>query len=246
MFKEFIERFREVDPLLVESVLYGYSICFESEYYRGTNNKSEVDLIKSGEIRPSLNHLSKGYEKGLSVSDTDSVGKYFKYLYKLRGKEVGEGSDGEPLLDIGSLEFVKWIENPHSKSLNESVDGINFDRAMNGGYYGYKIMRVVDGNFVSGADGRIKLPAKSGVIHSMPGSGIYLTNRPDYVVDYYSYLDDESDDYDEGVIQYVFYLDDIVDGKSQLGDAEPEIGVSKAYVNGIIPIRDWNAGQRFR
>ena len=109
MLIDFIERFRELDPLLIESVLAGYAICFESEYYRGTNNKSEEDLIKSGDMRPSLNHIDKSREKGLSVSDTDNVGKYFKYLYKLRGTEVGEGSDGEPLLDVDSLEFVNWV-----------------------------------------------------------------------------------------------------------------------------------------
>jgi hypothetical protein len=80
-------------------------------YYRGTNNPNEDSLIKNKEIRPSLDHITQKREQGLSVSDVPSVGKYFKYLYKLTGKEIGLGADGEPLLDIDTVEFINWI--PH-------------------------------------------------------------------------------------------------------------------------------------
>lgn len=127
----------------------------------------------------------------------------------------------------------------------ESSGGINFESAGGGRYYGYKVMPIEGGNFVSGANKSIRLPIGTGIEHRMVGSGIYLSNSPDYVVDYYSYFDNEDDSYDEGVIQYVFDIDDVIDGKSQLGDMEPEIGVSRAYVNGIIPIREWQSGKRF-
>lgn len=73
-------------------------------YYRGTNNADEPELIKSGLIRPSINHLTGDYEIGLSVSDVEEpLMKYFKYVYKVTGKEIGLGSDGEPLLDIKTV-----------------------------------------------------------------------------------------------------------------------------------------------
>jgi hypothetical protein len=79
-------------------------------YYRGTDNLEEEKLVKNKTIRPSINHLTNKPEKGLSVSDTKSVGKHFKYMYSLTGKEIGEGSDGEPILDISSIKFIRWIK----------------------------------------------------------------------------------------------------------------------------------------
>ena len=109
------------DDCLCEAIINGYMVCFENVYYRGTDNKDEEELVKSKKIKPSVNHINKKYENGLSVSDTDSVGKYFKYLYKVHGKEIGEGSDGEPLLDVESLKFVDWIKNPYEKSVTEAI-----------------------------------------------------------------------------------------------------------------------------
>jgi hypothetical protein len=79
-------------------------------YYRGTNNINEPKLIHDKLIRPSKNHLSGNYEKGLSVSDTLHIAKFFKYVYKVSGKEIGLGSDGEPILDINTIKFIKWIK----------------------------------------------------------------------------------------------------------------------------------------
>ena len=79
-------------------------------YYRGTNNIDEPVLIHKKLINPSKNHLSGNHEKGLSVSDTLHVAKFFKYVYKISGKEIGLGSDGEPILDINTIKFIKWIK----------------------------------------------------------------------------------------------------------------------------------------
>jgi hypothetical protein len=79
-------------------------------YYRGTNNPSEDTLVKSKKLLPSLNHLTGQREKGISVSDVPDVGEYFKYLYKIKGIEIGEGADGEPLLDPNTIYFVKWVK----------------------------------------------------------------------------------------------------------------------------------------
>jgi len=75
-------------------------------YWRATNNKNEIKLIKTGELRPSLNHADNTREKGLSV--TDHLGYVamagYKYGYRVRGEVIGTGSDGEPILDITTLE----------------------------------------------------------------------------------------------------------------------------------------------
>jgi len=81
-------------------------------YYRGTNNPDEDSLIKNKKIRPSLNHITQKRELGLSASDVPSVGRHFKFLYTLTGKEIGQGSDGEPMLDIDSIKFINWIVPP--------------------------------------------------------------------------------------------------------------------------------------
>jgi hypothetical protein len=82
----------------------------QKTYFRGTNNPKEDELVKSKELRPSLNHITGKRERGISVSDVPDVGNYFHYMYAITGSEVGEGADGEPLLDPKTIEFVKWIK----------------------------------------------------------------------------------------------------------------------------------------
>jgi len=79
-------------------------------YYRGTDNKDEEYLVKDRTIQKSRNHLTGQIEAGLSVSDVPSVGRYFKHMYTLTGSEIGQGADGEPLLDIKTVRFIKWIK----------------------------------------------------------------------------------------------------------------------------------------
>lgn len=89
-------------------------------YYRGTDNPDEQELVTSGKLNPSINHETGKPEVGVSVSDVSSVGKYFKFLYKVSGKELQHlGSDGEPLLDPKSMKFIEWVKSPR---LNESVE----------------------------------------------------------------------------------------------------------------------------
>ena len=109
-----------------EKVIYKY--LYNKLYYRGTNDKKEVDYILQNTLNPSKNHKNGKKEDGLSVADVfnDKTGiavsstyeqllKYFKYVYIVSGNEVGIGSDGEPLLDISSLEFVNWIHGSKEK-----------------------------------------------------------------------------------------------------------------------------------
>lgn len=79
-------------------------------YFRGTNNFNELKLIKYKLLAPSKNHITKKYEKGLSVSDTFYIANFYKYVYKISGVEIAIGSDGEPVLDLNTIKFVKWIK----------------------------------------------------------------------------------------------------------------------------------------
>lgn len=69
-------------------------------YYRGTNNPHEPNIIASGQILHSFNHLTGTIEKGLSVSiNTEELYNHFCIVYKVIGQESGYGSDGEILLN---------------------------------------------------------------------------------------------------------------------------------------------------
>ena len=118
---------------------------------------------------------------------------------------------------------------------------------INGKLIGYKVMQYDPKlkALTSGANKNLKLKLSKGAKHQMPGDGIFLSNDPKYVVDYYSYKEDE-DDPDEVVIQYAFYLSDVIRNRSQMSDKNPEIGVREALVKGFISIDEWNKGKRFK
>jgi len=91
---------------------------------------------------------------------------------------------------------------------------------------GYKVMKVEDGQFVSGADSRVKLPPQVGVIHTMPGVGIFLGRTPEYVKDYYFSGGFEPEDPKEFLLTYEFNPAQIISGN--LEDREWEISVPSA------------------
>jgi hypothetical protein len=79
----------------------------EGTYLRCTNNKAEVKLIKSGELRPSINHADNTNEKGLSVADhLGYILSGYKYAYRVTGTVISTGSDGEYILDMSTLQPV--------------------------------------------------------------------------------------------------------------------------------------------
>lgn len=68
--------------------------------YRATNRKEEFNDIKSGKKIISKDHSSGRLEKGLSVAtDLHYAIRGYKWVYKISGKVIGFGADGEPLLD---------------------------------------------------------------------------------------------------------------------------------------------------
>lgn len=99
-------------------------------FWRGTDNKEEIELILSGTINPSINHADGTKETGLSVADhlgyIMTLG--YKYGYRVKGKVVGYGSDGEPILDLKSLEVLdskpRAIEDIKNKEEKEFFDNL--------------------------------------------------------------------------------------------------------------------------
>ena len=72
----------------------------EGVYWRGTNRRDEAkDLAAGIEIR-SRDHSDGELEIGLSVCETPAyiVMAGYQYGYRVTGRVVGTGSDGEPLL----------------------------------------------------------------------------------------------------------------------------------------------------
>lgn len=104
-------------------------------YFRCTDNKGEIDLAKTRTIKPSLNHIDGYREKGISVSQHPHYHGQYKYIYVVKGDEIAVGSDGEPVLDIATIQVVsplytslprKWIlekEKRKVKSLRDA--GLN-------------------------------------------------------------------------------------------------------------------------
>jgi hypothetical protein len=99
-------------------------------FWRFTNNKNELVLIKSGELRKSINHADGSCEKGLSVATHSGYScQGYNYGYKITGTVIDYGSDGEPVLDIKSL-------RPLSKMLTNA--------AINAGYRAEKNARLAE------------------------------------------------------------------------------------------------------
>lgn len=76
----------------------------EGEFYRGTDNKQEIEYLKAGTMRASTNHSTGEVEDGVSVWESPKYS--FKYTYRVTGEVSGIGSDGEPLLDPKSIKLV--------------------------------------------------------------------------------------------------------------------------------------------
>ena len=94
---------REIKKIACDKVWAMIVAEKQSKMIRFTNNKNEIALVESGLLR-SKNHADNTFEKGVSVADGAhySVCGY-KYGYVVTGKVIGEGSDGEPLLDVKTM-----------------------------------------------------------------------------------------------------------------------------------------------
>lgn len=117
-------------------------------FYRGTNNKSEIGLLESGKLKNSQNHLTGESEDGVSVWDGMRYQSH-KYTYKVTGDVIGQGADGEPVLDPKSMKVVGGIKTTgtYAKEFNTKSDAgrkafcekygwteEQLDQALKGGY----------------------------------------------------------------------------------------------------------------
>lgn len=112
----------------------------DGHFYRVVGSEREIDYIKNGTIRKSVNHMTGEEEAGLSVWETP------KYrtgtIIEVTGKPISIGSDGEPILDISSIKFVRKVDDLETmrangratfKSLYSWTDA-QVDQALRGGY----------------------------------------------------------------------------------------------------------------
>jgi hypothetical protein len=103
--------------LILSDVSDAIKAAFNAEsndyFWRFTNNKNEIALIKSGTIRCSKNFAANELENGLSVAIHRGYScQGYNYGYKITGTIINYGSDGEPVLDIKSLKpLSKMLTN---------------------------------------------------------------------------------------------------------------------------------------
>ena len=86
-------------------------------YYRVTDNPKEKEYLKNGTIRASVNHRTGEKEDGLSCWE---IPKYFgKYMYRISGKVVSVGSDGEPVLDPKTVKLLPMYSSKKKRGKEE-------------------------------------------------------------------------------------------------------------------------------
>ena len=108
----------------------------------------------------------------------------------------------------------------------------HWDRDGNGFFIGYRVVNTDDqGNVVSQADSRVKLPARVGAVHNVP---MFVSNSKEYVKNYYWHGSDDPEDPLQVLMSYSFMLDDILSGDPT--DREPELSISKGQVLNIEPL----------
>ena len=101
---------------------------------------------------------------------------------------------------------------------------MTFTPTPGGKLYGYKVMRwdFEAKEAVSGSDSRQRVSLRRGMIHRMPGVGVFLGATEAYVLRHYAKHDCNV------LITYTFDPVDLIQGN--LTDREPEISVAKATV----------------
>ena len=101
---------REKISAAVENEIYVLSGARkEGHFYRVIGSDKEIDYIKNGTIRKSKNHMTGEVEDGLSVWE---IPKYAGgKIVELTGDAISIGSDGEPLLDISTVKFVRVVDD---------------------------------------------------------------------------------------------------------------------------------------
>ncbi len=97
-------------------------------YIRVSYSEDDYAHIKKGTHRGSINHATGEEEGGLSVSKKAEIPADHAYL--VRGKKIGQGTDGEPLLDLATVEVVgeMMTESEFTKDLEEKRKNVMKER----------------------------------------------------------------------------------------------------------------------
>ena len=112
----------------------------DGHFYRVIGSDKEIEYIKKGTIRKSINHMTGEMEDGLSVWEIPKYGG--GKIVELTGDVISIGSDGEPLLDVSTVKFVRVVDNEKEmrdigiekfkKRYNWTDE--QYNQAMRGGY----------------------------------------------------------------------------------------------------------------
>lgn len=112
----------------------------DGHFYRVIGSDKEIEYIKKGTIRKSINHMTGEMEDGLSVWEIPKYGG--GKIVELTGDVISIGSDGEPLLDVSTVKFVRVVDNDKEmrdigiekfkKQYNWTDE--QYNQAMHGGY----------------------------------------------------------------------------------------------------------------
>ena len=178
---------------------------------RNTISKGEFkkSRLKSYQVVENANKLAEDFEK-------------FK-----TGHELNQFTDLSNL----NQEQITRIETI-STTVENKINEINAEKEAKKQAYkqkkadtliGYKIMPVIDGKLVSGADSRQEFELKKYSNIEMEGNGVYLSTNKQYVIDNYSGLAD-----DEVLVTFEFDKNDLTTGKIE--DIEPDLSVKTAKI----------------
>ena len=172
--------------------------------------------------------IGEGYGSATLSELTPAQSRTLRRLQRNGKVKVVSAEEAEQVLRDASGQKMSIISG-------KKVGG--FDTTKAGKLIGYKVMRVADnGDIISGANSRLSFKNKEGVIIKMSGDGVFVNNSPQYVIDYYSGLAD-----DEVLLAVEFDEKDIVFGRSQLDDKEPEIGVRSVKIIKTIPVEEFSS-----
>jgi hypothetical protein len=99
----------------------------------------------------------------------------------------------------------------------------------NGMFLGYRVVNLTDdGRIQSQADKRVHLPLKLNAVHHVPNGGYWVTNDPQYALDYYSNGSWEEDEPRQALLTYGFTKDNVQSG--DMDDIEPELSINGAVL----------------
>jgi|GEM_PF-1063909 len=96
----------------------------ENVYVRTTNQKEDFNHLKNGTHRGSMNHANGETEYGLSVADKPEYPA--KYAYFVTGEKIADGTDGEPIIDVGTARPVGKLRS--FEDLREEFDALAYEK----------------------------------------------------------------------------------------------------------------------